>query len=110
MRRAGEQRPGQRQHLLLASREPSRQLSTPLAEDGEAGVALLLEVGDLGRPAAVAVHEQVLGDGQVGEDGPAFGDGAQTPAGETVGHGRGGSPRRRTTTSPWWPASGRSPP
>ena len=50
--RVGEQRPGQGQHLLLASREPPRQLPTALPEDREPGVALLLEVGDLRGPAS----------------------------------------------------------
>ena len=76
-----------RQHLLLASRKPSRQLPTPFAEDGEPGVALLLEIGDLRGPAAVAVHEEVLGDGQVGEDGATLGHRTQAPAGQPVGHG-----------------------
>ena len=100
-----------RQHLLLAPGQPARQLPAPLAEDGEAGVALLLEVGHLRGPTAVGVHEQVLGHRQVGEDGPTFGDGAHTRGGpDGPAAALADLLAVEPTPCPWWPASGRSPP
>ena len=80
----GVEGPGDGQHLLFAPGEPAGQLPVALAEDGEAGVALLLQLGHLHGPTPEGVHEEVLGHRQVGEDGPAFGDGADPPTGQLL--------------------------
>ena len=69
----GDQRPGQRQHLLLPPlRVPAA--CEPLAQDGKAAAARSTAAST---SLAAGVHGQVLPHGQRPEDGVALGDEAQ---------------------------------
>ncbi len=75
----GHQRPGDGQHLLLAPGQGPGHLLAALLQTGERGEGLLLDVLDRD-PAPVGPDAQVLAHGQVGEDPPPLGDGAQVPS------------------------------
>jgi hypothetical protein len=65
--------PGDRQHLLLAAGQRAGDLVEPLAqhrEHREIAVALAVEIAL--PPPHEAAEAEVLGDGEVGEDAPAF--------------------------------------
>ena len=80
------------EHLLLTAGEQAGDLAAPLVEDGEPVVGLGAQVG------VADLHDEVLLDGEPGEDAAGFGDE------ERRRRGRGGtvrafvmsSPRRRT--------------
>ena len=78
------QRPGDRQHLLLAARERAAGLAQPLLQDGEVREDL---VGD----GAVAValrpgpHQQVLPHRELGEDAAALRHVGHAEPGDAVG-------------------------
>ena len=72
--RARHERPGDRQHLLLAARHRSGELVAPLPQPGE-GVAPEVDVGrHLGVPAGPGTDAQVLDHGQVVDRAPPLGD------------------------------------
>src|SRR5258707_2182829 len=65
---AGHERPGDRQHLLLAPRERARLLSAPLGEDREVPVDLLVVLTEARLlPSGVGAEPQILLDGQIHE-------------------------------------------
>ena len=72
--RVGGEGPGQGEHLLLPARERARQLLAPVGQTWELREGHVFDVvhghADLRR------HEEVLADGQVGEDPAALGHGA----------------------------------
>src|SRR5216684_2570258 len=62
------ERPGDRQHLLLAPRERARLLSAPLGEDREVPVDLLVVLTEARLlPSGVGAEPQILLDGQIHE-------------------------------------------
>jgi hypothetical protein len=68
-RRRGDERPGDRQHLLLAAGEQARGLPRPLAQDGEIGVGTLDVAGHrVAVGARVGAHQQVVAHREQRED------------------------------------------